>query len=93
VIYNLPADLRELPEGVPTRQTLDNGARQGKNDFDTIGYAGPKPPAGKSHRYYFKLYALDTTLDVAPGGTRDQVVAAMKEHVLAQGQLMGRYAR
>jgi Raf kinase inhibitor-like YbhB/YbcL family protein len=91
LIYRLPADLRELKEDVPPRETLDNGARQGKNDFDKIGYGGPNPPAGKPHRYFFKLYALDTTPDLPPGATREQVLAAVKGHVLAEGQLMGKY--
>ncbi len=93
VLFNLPADRRELPEGVPAQETLDGGARQGKNDFGNLGYGGPAPPRGKPHRYFFKLYALDTALDLPAGATKDQVVAAMQGHVLAEGQLMGRYGR
>jgi Raf kinase inhibitor-like YbhB/YbcL family protein len=93
VLFNLPGDLRELQEGVPAQEALPNGARQGKNDFGAVGYGGPAPPRGKPHRYFFKLYALDAPLDLPAGATRGQVLAAMKGHVLAEGQLMGRYAR
>jgi Raf kinase inhibitor-like YbhB/YbcL family protein len=92
VIYNLPVDVRELAEGIAP-QNLSNGARQGKNDFGKIGYGGPSPPPGKPHRYYFKLYALDRMLDLPAGATKDQLIAAMKGHVLAEGQLMGKYGR
>jgi len=93
VLFNLPADRRDLPEGVPVQEVLDGGAKQGKTDFGNIGYGGPAPPKGKPHRYFFKLYALDTPLDLAPGTTKSAQVAAMKGHVLAEGQLMGRYGR
>jgi Raf kinase inhibitor-like YbhB/YbcL family protein len=93
VVYNLPADLRELAEGVPTQPTLPNGAKQGTNDFGKIGYGGPAPPKGKPHRYFFKLYALDTMLNLPPGATKEQLVQAMREHVLAEGELMGTYGR
>jgi Raf kinase inhibitor-like YbhB/YbcL family protein len=93
VLFNVPADTRALREGVPTHETLDTGARQGKNDFGTIGYGGPAPPKGKAHRYFFKLYALDTMLDLPAGVTKEQLLAAMKGHIVAEGQLMGRYQR
>ena len=93
VLFNLPAQTRELEEGVPTTETLGNGAKQGKNDFGNIGYGGPAPPKGKPHRYFFKLYALDVTLDLPPGATKAQLEDAMKGHILAEGQLMGTYKR
>jgi len=93
VLFNLPAEKRQLEEAVPAQKGLDNGAKQGKNDFGKVGYGGPAPPPGKPHRYFFKLYALDTTLELAPEATKDQLLAAMKGHVLAEGQLMGRYGR
>ena len=92
VIFNLPADLRQL-DAVPAREALDSGARQGKNDFGKAGYGGPAPPRGKPHRYFFKLYALDQPLDLPAGATKDQLLAAMKGHGLAEGQLMGKYSR
>ena len=93
VLFNLPGDRRELEEGVPTQGELANGAKQGKNDSGNVGYGGPAPPPGKSHRYFFKLYALDTMLPLTPEATHSELVAAMKGHVLAEGQLMGRYGR
>jgi serine protease Do len=93
VLFDLPAETRELEEGVPATAALANGARQGKNDFGNVGYGGPAPPRGKPHRYFFKLYALDATVGLPSGATRDQLLAAVKGHVLAEGQLMGRYAR
>lgn len=93
VIFNIPSSSHGLPEAVPTRETLADDARQGKNDFGKIGYGGPSPPPGKPHRYYFKLYALDTGLDLPAGSTKDELLGAMKGHVLAEGQLMGRYGR
>jgi Raf kinase inhibitor-like YbhB/YbcL family protein len=93
VIFNIPASSQELPEAVPTKETLADGARQGKNDFGKIGYGGPSPPPGKPHRYYFKLYALDIALDLPAGSTKDKLLGVMKGHVLAEGQLMGRYGR
>jgi Raf kinase inhibitor-like YbhB/YbcL family protein len=93
VLFNLPATSRELEEGVPTTEVLDNGARQGKNDFGKIGYGGPAPPKGKSHRYFFKLYALDVSLELKVGATKAQLVDAMKGHILAEGELVGNYGR
>jgi Raf kinase inhibitor-like YbhB/YbcL family protein len=93
VLFNLPADQRALEEAVPAQGELANGAKQGKNDFRKLGYGGPAPPPGKPHRYFFKLYALDTVLDLAPGAAKNQLAAAMKGHILAEGQLMGQYGR
>ncbi|HUV75784.1 MAG TPA: YbhB/YbcL family Raf kinase inhibitor-like protein [Dehalococcoidales bacterium] len=93
VLFNLPADSRELPEAVPTKPQLANGALQGKNDFDKIGYRGPCPPPGSPHRYRFTLYSLDQALDLKSGATRKQVLEVMSGHVLAQGQLTGTYQR
>jgi Raf kinase inhibitor-like YbhB/YbcL family protein len=70
---------------------LPNGARQGKNDFDEIGYDGPAPPPGKPHRYIFRLYALDRPLDLPPQATRQQLEKAMQGHILAQTELVGIY--
>ena len=93
VLYDLPANTRELAENVPKQEQLPNGARQGRNDFRKIGYGGPCPPPGKPHRYYFKLYALDKKLDLKPGATKADVERAMQGHILAQGELIGRYGR
>jgi Raf kinase inhibitor-like YbhB/YbcL family protein len=93
VLFNLPSQARELEEGVPTRETLGNGAKQGKNDFGNVGYGGPAPPKGKPHRYVFTLYALDVAVDLPPGATMAQLMGAMKGHILAEGQLVGNYGR
>jgi hypothetical protein len=93
VLYDLPVTARELPEGVPKKDTLENGARQGRNDFRRIGYGGPCPPPGEPHRYYFKLYALDAATRLKSGATKAELEKAIKGHVLAQAELMGRYKR
>ena len=93
VIWNVPASAKGLPEGVQTIKTLADGSAQGKNDFGRIGYGGPSPPPGKPHRYFFKLYALDSKLNLQAGVRKRDVEQAMKGHVLAESQLMGRYAR
>jgi Raf kinase inhibitor-like YbhB/YbcL family protein len=94
VIFNIPSASRELPEGVPPEATLPDGAIQGKNDFGKIGYGGPAPPPGKPHRYFFKLFALDTHLDLKAGTTKPQLEKAVAgDHVLATGTLMGTYGR
>lgn len=93
VLFNLPPQSHELAEGVPTTDTPVDGAKQGKNDFGKIGYGGPAPPKGKPHRYFFKLYALDTALDLPAGATKAQLEHAMRGHILAEGQLIGTYGR
>ena len=93
LIWNIPAQATSLPEGVPAVEVLDNGARQGKNDFGNIGYGGPAPPKGKAHRYFFKLYALDAVLDLKPGLTKKDLESAMEKHILARAELMGTYQR
>jgi Raf kinase inhibitor-like YbhB/YbcL family protein len=77
---------------VRPEKELRSGIRQGNNDWSKIGYGGPCPPSG-THRYYFKLYALDTMLNLKPGATKDQLLQAMKKHVLEEAQLMGKYQR
>jgi Raf kinase inhibitor-like YbhB/YbcL family protein len=93
VLYDLPADTRELAEGIPAKETLDDGAKQGKNDFGKIGYGGPCPPPGPVHHYHFKLYALDKMVGLRPGATKQQLLDAMKGHILAQAELIGTYKR
>lgn len=92
VIYNLPGDSTGIEENVPPREVLAGGARQGKNDFRKIGYNGPCPPGG-THRYFFKVYAIDTLLDLPAGAVKAELVRAMEGHVLAQGSVMGTYSR
>ena len=82
-----------MSEGVPKNDTLKDGTRQGYNDFKRIGYGGPCPPPSKPHRYFFRLYAMDSKLDVKAGVGRSELERAMKGHVLAQADLMGKYGR
>jgi len=93
VLYDLPGSARELTEGVAKQEELSAGGRQGKNDFAKISYGGPCPPPGKPHRYFFKLYALDTKLNLNASATKADVERAIKGHILAQGELIGRYGR
>lgn len=92
ILFNLPVDTKELTENIPPDETLPNGAIQGTSDFGRIGYGGPCPPSG-THRYFFKIYALDTELDLAPGARKADLLNAMEGHTLAQGQLIGKYKR
>jgi len=92
VVFDLPASRTSLPENVPPQETLPGGGKQGMNDFKKIGYGGPCPPSG-THRYFFKLYALDAELNLDSKTTKDRLVQAMKDHILAQGELIGRYKR
>lgn len=92
VYYDLPPALRALPEGVPAGEKPSQGGMNGNNGAGRSGYTGPCPPSG-THRYFFRLYALDTKLDAAPGLTKDKLLQAMEGHVLAQAELMGVYSR
>lgn len=99
LLYDLPANVTALPEGMPNDPTVrfrlggsEHVALQGRNDFGNPGYGGPCPPSG-THRYVFRLYALDSNLNLKPGSTRAELQRAMEGHVLAEGRLVGRYAR
>ena len=93
VLFNFLADTKKLPEHLPPAESFTNGMKQGKNDFQQIGYTGPCPSNNNTHRYYFKLYALDTTLEMDPGITKADLMQAMEEHILAVGALIGKYQR
>jgi Raf kinase inhibitor-like YbhB/YbcL family protein len=93
VLWGLPPDSTSLPEAMPPDTVLVNTGIQGKNDWGRIGYGGPCPPSGPAHRYFFRLYALDTRLELRPGATRKDLRAAIDGHILAEGQLMGKYER
>jgi Raf kinase inhibitor-like YbhB/YbcL family protein len=93
VLFDIPADRTSLDEGVPTDAALADGSVQGRNDFGNLGYGGPAPPRGKPHRYFFRLYALDTALALPAEATKAQLHAAIKGHLLAETQLMGTYQR
>ena len=92
LLYNLPAEARNLPEGVPAEAELSDGSRHGQNSWSRLGYGGPCPPSG-THRYFFKLYALDTLLELDAGASKERLSQAMEGHVLAEAVLMGVYTR
>ncbi|MEN6421084.1 MAG: YbhB/YbcL family Raf kinase inhibitor-like protein [Smithella sp.] len=92
VLFDIPATVNALPENVSRKEEIAGIGKNGKNTSGRYGYDGPCPPGG-THRYYFKLYALDSMLNLKAGLTKDQLLAAMKGHVLAEAQLMGRYRR
>ena len=92
VIWNIPASASALDENLPKSASLPNGAKQGTTDFRRIGYGGPCPPSG-THRYFFKLYALDTTLNLPASTTKKDLEKAMQEHSLGQAELIGKYRR
>ncbi|MDD5455758.1 MAG: YbhB/YbcL family Raf kinase inhibitor-like protein [Candidatus Margulisbacteria bacterium] len=92
VIYNIPADQMTLPEGIIQAKELPNGGRQGLNGAKSIGYKAPCPPNG-IHRYFFKFYALDTVFETNSDLTKDDLLKLMNSHILATGQLMGKYKR
>jgi Raf kinase inhibitor-like YbhB/YbcL family protein len=94
VLYDVPFNTHELAENIPTRQELSDGTRQGRNDFSKIGYGGPCPPPGNAHRYFFKLYALDSKrLNLRLGASKTDLEHAIQGHILAQTELAGRYNR
>jgi Raf kinase inhibitor-like YbhB/YbcL family protein len=92
VLFDLPPDTQGLPESIPAVENLENGGRHGINDSRKLGYGGPCPPGG-THRYYFKIYALDKLMNLPAGNTKAQLLKAMEGHILAEGELMGRYKR
>ncbi len=93
LIYDLPATAGELPENTPPQATPASGGRQGRNDFGHLGFGGPCPPPGKPHHYFFRLLAVNMRLGLKPGATRRQVEQAVRGHILAQAELMGRFGR
>jgi Raf kinase inhibitor-like YbhB/YbcL family protein len=93
LIFNIPATTRQLQPAMPKDSEMKDGTRQGKNDFDKLGYSGPCPPPGAAHRYAFHLYALNAPLDMKPGSTRRQLGIAMAGKVLAEAQLTGKFKR
>ncbi len=93
VMYAIPPERDSLPEGIAKEAEVLDGIKQGKNDFHKFGYGGPSPPKGKPHRYYFRLYAVDIIPELEPGATKKDIMNAINGHILAQGELMGRYQR
>lgn len=92
VLFNIRSETRSLPEGIPPDADLIQGGRHGRNSWKRLGYGGPCPPGG-THRYFFRLYALDTVLELPPGASKENVLKAIEGHILAQAELMGMYQR
>lgn len=92
VVYNIPGTVNSLGEGVPADSDLVDCTVQGTNSWGRIGYGGPAPPSG-THRYYFRLYALDAVLDLEPGATASELREAMEGNLLDTAEMMGRYSR
>lgn len=93
VLYNLPGSTRELPEGVPRTERLPDGAVQGRNSWEKIGYQGPSPPPGSPHRYILHLYALDQPIGTNPGLTAKELRSAVESHTVATATYLGTYGR
>ena len=92
VIFNLPPDTQKLEEGASAAK-LPDSAIQGTTDYGRSGYDGPCPPGGRPHRYFFKVFALDSTLKLDSSATKADLIEAMQGHILAQGQLTGKFGR
>ncbi len=93
IIFNIPPEKDGLPEAIPVTTELPDDTRQGINDFGRFGYGGPCPPPGKPHHYNFRLYALDSKIELPTGTNQDKVLDAIKGHIFAQAQLIGIYKR
>ncbi len=93
IVYDIPADQRNLAQGIPPQPTLANGTKQGITSFQCIGYGGPSPPLGKVHRYFFKLYALDSMSGLPAGASTEQFRSFVQAHTIAKAELMGKYKR
>ncbi len=93
VVYDIPPDLEMLAQGAPSSETLPWGGTQGRNDFDEIGYGGPCPSDGKTHRYVVRLLALDRTLDLDPGARREEILERVEGHVIEEAKLASHYTR
>lgn len=91
IIYNIPGTSSSLEQDIPRSESLENGIKQGTNDAQQIGYFGPCPPPGETHRYIFKVFALDTTLTLSDDGNKKELTKAMKGHIIGKGKLVGLY--
>jgi hypothetical protein len=92
VLFNIPASARGLAEAMPADERLSDGSMHGRNSWGKPGYRGPCPPSG-THRYFFKLYALDEMVAISAGADKGELLKAMEGHILAQGELMGTFSR
>ncbi len=92
LLYDLSPALTRLPAGIPVASVIPDGGFQGRSDFGKAGYSGPCPPEG-THRYFFKVFAIDRILHLEPGVTKKEFLAAMQGHIVAEGSMMGTYER
>ncbi|HSO11308.1 MAG TPA: YbhB/YbcL family Raf kinase inhibitor-like protein [Anaerolineales bacterium] len=92
ILFNIPASARGLPESFPANETHPDGSMSGKNSWGRMGYGGPCPPGG-THRYFFRLYALDEMLAISAGASKGELEKAMVGHILAHGELMGTFTK
>lgn len=92
LIYNIPNNYNSLPENIPYEKNLNFGAKQGLNDFNSIGYGGPSPPSG-IHRYFFEIFALDSLLNLPVGLKINELLEAIKGHIIDKAQLIGKYKK
>lgn len=93
VIYNLPTSVDEIEETFPAGKAIGGTGQQGRNDFGNARYEGPFPPLGASHRYFFRLYALDKELELSAGATRQQLVDRIQGHIVETAEYMGTFSR
>jgi Raf kinase inhibitor-like YbhB/YbcL family protein len=93
LVYNIPASTAKLAKGIKTAGQIGEGVKFGKNSWGKMEYGGPCPPPGSFHRYFFKLYALDTVLDPAQGAKKAEIEKAMEGHILGKTELMGKFKR
>ena len=93
VIYDIPFDTIQFPEGKPPNERPTSIGTSGRNDFGNDSYGGPCPPQGANHHYHFRLYALNKRLELPPSATRDQLLDAMSGHDLANAELIGTYGK
>jgi Raf kinase inhibitor-like YbhB/YbcL family protein len=93
LVYDLPANARHLPEGLPKNGDIEGGGRQGTNSFQDVGYGGPCPPPGDAHHYHFTLYALNIRIGLEAAASRAQVDRAMQGHIIGKADLVGLYKR
>jgi len=92
VVFNIPGSVTALGERFPKEEELPDGTRQGKNDFWKLGYGGPSPPSG-THRYLFRLFALDSKIDLEPGISKALLLKAMEGHIIGEAKLVGKYSK
>lgn len=93
IIFNIPSFLTELPEDIPKFPVIVDGIQQRTTSFGTIGYGGPCPPRGETHRYFFKIFALDIRLTLPPGASKSDILREMNGHILSTEEFIGFYKR